>query len=71
MSLNLIEQGLSLQAASAVRLHKFHIKHMDMKGVVHEYDGMFRDSISAIRDCAETFGQGRIKVEAIKGKSRA
>jgi hypothetical protein len=67
--MNLLAQGLALQAASiGKQLHNFHIKHTAHDGSVHEYDATFPCSVDAIRDCAQTFGPGRIKAVKIDGQ---
>ena len=46
-------------------MKKFRIHHRDLRGVDREYDGLFKCSIDAIKDCIATFGIGRIKVVAL------
>lgn len=40
----------------------FDITHTDQKGKVISYEGIFKDSIEAIRDCVNIYGVGKIKV---------
>lgn len=40
----------------------FDITHTDKKGKVINYEGIFKDSIEAIRDCVNNYGIGKIKV---------
>lgn len=46
-------------------MKKFHITHRDKDGIEHEYDGIFKCAIDAVRDCVKTFGIGRVRVDAI------
>lgn len=40
----------------------FEITHTDRDGHVKTYDGIFNDSIEAIKDCIANYGIGKIKV---------
>jgi hypothetical protein len=40
----------------------FDITHTDKSGRVINYEGIFKDSIEAIRDCVNNYGIGKIKV---------
>lgn len=40
----------------------FDITHTDKTGKVINYEGIFKDSIEAIRDCVNIYGVGKIKV---------
>jgi hypothetical protein len=40
----------------------FDITHTDKSGRVINYEGIFKDSIEAIRDCINNYGIGKIKV---------
>lgn len=40
----------------------FEITHTDRDGHVKTYDGIFNDSIEAIKDCVANYGVGKIKV---------